>query len=126
MATTFSIRLRGVRRVAQALDALARRNPRVAFRAMNTEAEVEMLEMKERTPVDIDTLRPSGRVERTGPLAIRWVFGGAAIDYAVAVHEDLEAFHNPGQAKYMESVVNEFIPNAAERIGRRWASEMGL
>lgn len=90
------------------------------------EAEIEMLEMKERTPVNVGTLRDSGRVEPFGTIGIKWIFGGAAEAYAAAVHENLEAFHGVGQAKFVESVVMEFIPNAAARIGRRWAAGLGL
>lgn len=46
-------------------------------------------------------------------------FGGEAEDYALIVHEDLEAHHATGQAKYLESVINESTPYMAERIGKR-------
>ncbi len=126
MAAAFTIKVRGIRAVQQALNDLARQNEPAASRALMTEAEIEMTEMKERTPVDTGALRGSGRVESLGSLSIKWVFGGTAIDYAIAVHENLDVLHNPGQSKYMESVVMEFFPNVAQRVGRRWAQEMGL
>lgn len=126
MATTLELQFRGLRKMERRIDDMVRRHPRIAQRALVSEAEIELTEMKHRTPVDTSALRNSGRVEVVGAFGIKWVFGGAAIDYAVAVHEDTEVFHDPGQAKYVESVVMEFIPNAAQRIGLRWATELGL
>ena len=66
---------------------------------------------KERTPVDTDTLRPSGLVlpANIGATKVEVVagFGGAASDYAVRVHEDMQAFHDDGQAKFLESAFIE-------------------
>ncbi len=126
MATQFSIKIRGVQKVQRKLLELAALNHRAALSALSSEAEIELTEMKNRTPVDTGTLRASGRIEPVGALGIKWIFGGAAIDYAVSVHENLDVFHNPGQSKYVESVVMEFIPNATERIGRRFAKELGI
>ncbi len=125
----FELQFRGLKKMQRRLDDLVRRHPRVAQRALVSEAEIELTEMKRRTPVDPDgggTLRSSGRLELVGAFGIKWVFGGAAIDYAVVQHEELEYLHTTGQAKYVESVVLEFIPNAVDRIGRRWAQELGL
>lgn len=97
--------------------------PDFVARAIYTEAQIEMTEMKRRTPVDTDTLRSSGFVEepvRT-PRKIYVVlgFGGAAKAYAIYVHEDLEAFHKVGQAKFAESVLQESAPHMAQRIATR-------
>lgn len=52
-------------------------------------------------PVDTGALRGSGRVE--GPLRNRVFlsFGGAAAPYALKVHEELQAFHTVGEARYL-------------------------
>lgn len=121
-----SIEFRGLREMERRIRQLAAQHPRIAQRALVSEGEIEMSEMKRRTPVDTGTLRASGRLVALRPLGIKWVFGGAASAYAVAVHEETEVFHTVGQAKFVESVVMEFIPNAAERVGRRWAQELGL
>lgn len=120
------LQFRGIRAMERRLDGLMRRHPRAALNALRSEAEIELLEMKERTPVEFGVLRQSGRVEDVGTIGIKWVFGGAAEAYAIPVHEDLEVFHSVGQAKFVESVVLEFIPHAAERVGRRWARELGM
>jgi hypothetical protein len=46
-------------------------------------------------------------------------FGGAAEDYAVVQHERLDYFHTTGQAKYLESVLNESREHMLARIARR-------
>jgi hypothetical protein len=121
-----SLQFRGLRQMERRIVQLAVQHPRVAQRALVSEGEIELTEMKKRTPVDFGTLRDSGRLEPIPPLGIKWVFGGAAKDYAIAVHENVGAFHETGQDHYVESVVLEFIPHAADRVGRRWAAELGL
>lgn len=135
MAQIFDIRLKGLQRVKDELNRLARMNPRVAQLSLRTEGEIDLTEMLKRTPVDINNLRTTGRIETVpGQIGIRWAFGGKTgsgrppkfVDYAVVVHEDLFALHTTGQAKYMESVTTESLPFYAQRIGRRWAREMAL
>jgi hypothetical protein len=50
---------------------------------------------------------------------VRMAFGGPAAPYAIKVHEDLEAFHRVGQAKFLESVLLESAPHLAQRVSRR-------
>lgn len=91
--------------------------------ALRQEAEIEMTEAKRRTPVDTGNLRGSEHVE--GPtmsgrvLRAALVAGGPAAPYAVYVHENLDALHPVGQAKYIESVLLESMPYMADRIARR-------
>lgn len=47
------------------------------------------------------------------------VAGGPSAPYAIYVHEDLEAFHKVGQAKYIESVLMESRPFMAARVAKR-------
>lgn len=97
--------------------------PNEIARALKIEVEVEAKEVKRRTPVDKGTLR--GTVHVVGPIfegnKIRYliVAGGPAAPYAVWVHENLEAFHKVGQAKYLESVIFESRPFMAARVARR-------
>jgi hypothetical protein len=102
---------------------IARVFPRRVADALKIEAEIEMTEMKKRTPVQFGVLRDSGTVHepvqsRSG-VSIVLSFGGAAQDYALKVHEDLDAFHKVGQAKYAESVLLESAPHMAKRIAAR-------
>jgi hypothetical protein len=87
----------------------------------------EMTEMKKRTPVDTGELRDSGfEVE---PVFVGdQVQGGLGFDapHALFVHEDLEAQHSNGQAKFMESVLNESRPYFADRVGEHVKRGLGM
>lgn len=117
------LKLTGVEAVRANLRRLAERFPDEIARAMYQEAQIEMTEAKRRTPFDTGALRSSGHViepERRGNnVTVRLVFGGAASAYAIYVHEDLEAFHPHGQAKFLESVIKESVPYMAQRIAKR-------
>jgi hypothetical protein len=105
------------------LRRVAGRAPDAVGRAMFAEAQIEMTEMKRRTPVLTGALRASGKVsspEYSGrTVRVPMSFGGPAAPYAIHVHEDLEAHHPVGQAKFAESVLLESAPYMAGRIARR-------
>lgn len=105
------------------LDNLKKRFPDAQVRALYQEAQVEMTESKKRVPVDTGTLRSSGHVVKPATVGNRTtvdlVYGGAAEEYAIIVHEDLDAFHKVGQAKYLESVLMESAPHMTKRIAAR-------
>lgn len=111
-----------------ALDATERDFAREAGAALREEAEIEMTEAKRRTPVLTGALRASGHV--TGPTAaadgveVKLAFGGPAAPYALAVHENMEAFHANGEAKFLERTLNESVPHMAGRLARRIAARM--
>lgn len=100
--------------------------------AVMKEGEIEMTEAKRRTPVwnparkvppghTPGSLRASGRVTLVHEGAYSRTilsFGGDeySVDYAIYVHEDLEAFHATGQAKFLESVLNESSSSIAGRL----------
>jgi len=84
-----------------------------------------------RTPKDTGRLRSSQYVELPnmkflGPT----VTLGFGTDYALAVHERVEVFHEHGGPKYLESSVNEAIGDYAARVGRRmfrnWGNKLFL
>jgi hypothetical protein len=92
-------------------------------RALRQEAEVEATECKRATPVETGTLR--GSIHAEGPfregrkISASIVAGGAAEEYALIVHEDLDALHETGGAKYIERPLMESAPHMAERIAKR-------
>lgn len=92
-------------------------------KALYQEAEVEATECKKRCPVDTGALRSSIHVEGPHRQGRRiWceiVAGGPAAPYALEVHEDLDAHHTNGQAKYIESTLAESAPHLADRVGKR-------
>jgi hypothetical protein len=117
------IHFRGTAQVAANLRTLVRAVPAAVGRALREEAEIEMTEAKERTPVDTGALRASGHVE--GPdhqgraISVDLNYGGPSAPYAVYVHEDLEAHHPVGQAKFLESTLLESAPHLPRRIAAR-------
>lgn len=121
-----SIDLTGLAGLPRLLDVLRDFPEGVAGPALREEAEIEMTEAKLRTPVKTGALRGSGTV--VGPvwdgdsLAVVLAFGvvpSVSTAYAVAVHENVEAFHRNGQAKFLESVVLESAPYLAARVAER-------
>lgn len=84
-------------------------------------------------PVDLGMLRKSGHVtkpeKRRGVIVVEVGFGGPAgsgnhggdtneetVGYAVYVHEDLQAHHEVGQAKYLTEPAMEAMPKWPREI----------
>lgn len=71
-------------------------------------------------PVDLGTLKNSRFVDppqQSGRTAsVRLGYGGAAAPYAAAVHEDMTARHEVGQAKYLEEPFLEKTATMARDI----------
>ncbi len=111
--------------MATKLRAIAAKVPPRVAGALYQEAQIEMTEAKQRTPVDTGALRASGTVfapEVIGRLVrVTLGFGGVAAPYAAIVHEDLDAHHPVGQAKYLESTLLESAPHMASRVASRLA-----
>lgn len=105
------------------LRAFADKFPDRVLRALREEAEIEATEAKRRTPVDTGNLRASIHVEppvRDGrQLYVTIVAGGIPASYAIPVHEDLEAFHRVGEAKFLERPLLEAAPHIPARIAAR-------
>lgn len=123
-----SVDLSNVDAAVRALDVLADQFAGAVGPSLREEGEIEMTEAKRRTPVDTSALRNSGHV--TGPryggrdAEVRLVFGGPAAPYAIFVHEDMEAWHDVGQAKFLESTLLESEPYLAQRLARRILSKV--
>jgi hypothetical protein len=95
--------------------------PKAAHTAVAAEAQQLLTEAQRRVPVRTGALRDSGHIEIEEPQSspvhkARIVFD---MPYALKVHEDLEAHHDNGQAKYLESVLREAAPNEAQRLATR-------
>lgn len=102
--------------------------------ALYVEAQIEATEVKKRTPVwNSDRPLPRGVVAGALRASVRVVgptrqgsrifvlvaAGGPSAPYAIFVHEDLDAFHKIGQAKYLESVILESRSYMAARVAKR-------
>lgn len=115
--------LNGLDALVAKLRTMAQDTPKRVGSALYAEAGIEMTEAKRRTPVETGALRSTGVVaepELSGNrVTVAMGFGGPAVDYAVPVHENLEAHHPRGQAKFLESVLNEAAPFLGQRIAAR-------
>lgn len=131
MPETFSIEVKGLDAALRELGALIQKlGPAVMGDALETELEVEATEAKRRCPVDTGALRGSITVDRATvsarEVSCRIYAGGPAAGYALHVHENLEAFHRVGEAKFIERPLHEAAPHLAQRIARRLAQEAGV
>lgn len=121
------IEITGLESVISAINAIGEKAVRHTGDALYVEGELIMTEAKLRTPVDTGALRNSGVVSQPsisaggfgGDVEVTLGFGGPAAPYAIHVHEDMEASHKVGGAKYLESAVLEAIPGLAARISER-------
>lgn len=122
--------LSGVRGFKERIRAVRDKWPDRFAEAMGVEGEIEVTEIKRRTPVDRGPLRAS--VHGEGPFRegrriwYKIVAGGPSAPYAIFVHEDLEAFHPVGQAKFIESVVLESRAYFLQRVARRAELRRGV
>lgn len=123
-----NLKLAGVVEMRAKFRRLAKNFPTETGRALFQETEIETTESKRRCPVDKGTLR--GTIHTEGPfvenpgIASATIYtliacGGPAAPYAIYVHENLQAFHKVGQAKFIESVVLESRPYMAQRVAKR-------
>lgn len=123
------MRFTGVEDMMARIRQVAATFPDRVARALYQEAQIEMTESKRRVPVDTDTLRASGfvadPVRKGRNISVTLSYGGAAETYAIIVHEDLSAFHRIGQAKFLESVLNESRPYMVARLAARIHLERG-
>lgn len=99
----------------------------VALREIGEEL---MTAAKQLCPVRYGALRASGlahAVERDGD-SLREVlsFGNDAVDYAIYVHENLNAHHNVGQAKFLEQPIMDAATSLTDRIAESLRAQLGL
>ncbi len=123
------VRLTGTSQMKDTLRRFASSSARVIAGAQIAETEIEATEAKRRTPVDTGALRGTvhafGPVENGTTIVTGVTAGGPAAEYAVPVHEIMDAHHPVGQAKYVESVLMESKPYLLERIARRVRGKLG-
>jgi hypothetical protein len=102
---------------------IASEAPQEVARALYAEAQIEANESKRRTPVDTGSLRASHEVQRPQvngrDISVDITVGGPAAPYAIVVHEDLEADHPVGRARFLASTLEESAPHMAQRLSKR-------
>lgn len=115
-------------KLTAALRGLGTDGPAAAGRALYHEGERIMTEAKRLTPVKTGALRNSGHVVAESETRVVLAFGGAAASYAVIVHENLQARHPLGQAKYLEQPMLSAISGMDARLAadvRKQIEKMG-
>jgi hypothetical protein len=117
------VSLKGAAELRRRLQRLAKEAPQELGRALFQEAQIERTESMRRTPVDTGALRASHEVTKPKiegrDISVSIQVGGPAAEYAVIVHEDLEADHPVGQAKFLESTIRESAPFLGQRLAKR-------
>jgi len=101
-----SIQLDGMQNLER-IAARGQKAQRILSRAMYSEANTVLNQSKKIVPVDLGTLKNSGKVKKPvfkgSTIDVDITYGGAAADYAFIVHEDPNARHAPGKTyKYLE------------------------
>ena len=98
--------------------------PDEAARALVPEAEGLGRKARALVPVDTGALRDSIEVtrpmERGGVVSVEVRAGGPSAPYAAKVHEDVEAHHERGQAKFLQRPTLELRGGLLRAIGRRF------
>ncbi len=92
---------------------------------LTQEAEGIMTAAKQLVPVDTGNLRASGfvRFPEIGrkKVNVQLGFGGPAAAYALRVHEDLNAFHTVGTAKYLSMPFRQAKKGLPKRLAQALA-----
>ena len=123
-------KLKGVKEMRAKLRQIAAEYPGKVAAALYVEAQIEVTEMKRRTPVDTTPNAPHPGQLRNSIHVLDPVINGSDISVTVAtganvahydiyVHEIPDNFHPIGQWKFMESVIMESRPYMAQRIAAR-------
>lgn len=109
--------------VSPKLAAIVVSNPMRVGIALYQEALIEEQESRRRTPVKKGVLKGSHETDKPKisgmDISVTIRVGGPAAPYAVHVHENLEAYHPNGQAKFLESTIRESAKHMASRVGKR-------
>jgi len=117
-------RLRYKADVKGKLKNFARHAPTKTARAAKVELEVEKRESMRRTPKKTGAAAASHKVSEPivtpDGVSVEVTAGDEKTEsYIIPLHENLEAHHVNGQAKFLESTMNESAPFIAGRIARR-------
>lgn len=140
------LQLKGVAAMANKIHAVSAKFKYDVPAALYYEANVIMTESKKRCPRSPDggTLRASGHVQdpvvQGKRISVTMGYGGAASDYAVAVHEHLSEHSPPSWRhkedidwtipgtgpKYLEGPIKEAVPGLKGRIAQRLAFTRGV
>ena len=110
-------------RIQRALAKSGPEGAKIAARALRNEAQEAMAVSQDEVPVDTGALKASARIRPetgvfSGPqgVYVELTYGGTGTEYAIPVHENLEAFHPHGKAKYLEDPMTRQVNGISGRI----------
>ena len=121
MTNGIKIEIVGKDKVVARLKRFGNNAPANVATALYQEAQALIAEAKQITPVDTGALRASGMIQmptlQGKQVEVRCGFGGPAAPYAVYVHENLEAHHQPPtQAKFLEVPAKRRAKGMQQRV----------
>lgn len=128
MADDVRITVKGTEQITKILDSLGERAIQALEQSLHEVGEELMTRSKMLVPVDTSALRASGvaqPVERQGDVLVETLsYGGTAgatvagkyVGYAIYVHENMQAHHVNGQAKFLEQPVMEAVNDLPELL----------
>jgi len=112
--------IKGVVQVTEQVRRMINNSPDEFGRALMIETKVEAKECAKRAPKDSGDLREDIHAEgpeRVGNRIKSYVrTSEKTAHYALIQHEDLELYHDDGEAKFIERPLTESAPYMAERI----------
>ncbi len=99
--------------------------------ALYKEAAVIFEQSQDEVPVDTSNLKISGNlgfpIIQGDELVVEITYGGAAADYALAVHEDMErTYRNGKKSKYLEDPAKRRLEGMSGRLLKSVKKAMGI
>lgn len=117
----------GVREVQANVNRILNGNLKDAKKALLIEANMIGDEAVKQAPVEFGDLRRSETVEVTKNTKTEYeVTVGFNTTYAAAVHENRNAHHNVGKAKYLEDPLMKAAPGLGKRVAKRVKAGMRI
>lgn len=95
-----------------------RRAPQEALAELHDSGEAIIADAQVHCPVEWGTLQGSGTVDDSR-LDQGEVTMGFNTNYAAAVHENMDAHHSQGEAKFLENAVKRGVPKVGQRVAGR-------
>jgi len=117
----------GEKEVQVNISRLIRENWKDAKKALLQEGNIILNDSIKQTPVEFGDLRRSGTVEEVKDTKKEYEIAiGFNTTYAAAVHEDLNAHHPVGKAKYLEDPLMARVDDIPKNIAKRVKAGMRL
>ena len=114
------LKVTGVAQVEANIQRIIKENWNDAKKALRQEGNIILNDSIKQTPVEFGDLRRSGTVEEVKETKKEYVIAiGYNTTYAAAVHENLNAHHTVGKAKYLEDPLLARAPKISRSVAKR-------